>query len=417
MRAIATVGAVLLLGGCQLILGLEDPGPGGGDGDDDPIDAAASGPIRVTVYDFQTGSPQPDRAVFLHDAAGELLAETSTDGDGQAVFEDVAGGTVTIEGVSDRLHSWFGAEPGDSLVFGNADGIPEPVDATLTVTLPGPYDGATSYQLAYGCIREALDPDAPTTVPVEEPCSRQSQLDVMVAAFDAGQQLIAWNEQPLSLAAGDNPIEVVSWRTDLRTARFELTDAPEGAIDVAASGGAGPYTAGATVDLTPGGDAVVEYAYPAGIFYESHALSLLYEGGIAFLTVLGVHPDGYAIDLTTETLPPPREVALDDADPLRPRITWTTDRPPEAADFVFVQLGWTDADGVTVWTMVLPPDATEVQVPLLPASYPDGPSAASEYQNPIADLNGASYLDDYADARNGVGPQTVEYTVGSTMSF
>ena len=222
------------LAGCDALLGIEDPAIGGDAGGGDG--GGATGPIRVSVHDDQ-GAPQAGHPVFLHDPAGQLLADTETDADGFATFEDVAGGTVTAVDSFGGFRSWFGSKPGDDLAVGRPDPAPPVHDATVTVTLPGPHPGATHYEIAWGCIRNNVtDPSVPQTFSVVDDCASYPRLDLLALAFDVqAGDLVAFAQQWVDpLEDGNHVVEIFNWDTSFSTAQFTLENTPADISQVSA---------------------------------------------------------------------------------------------------------------------------------------------------------------------------------------
>ena len=311
---------------------------------------------------------------------------------------------------------------GDDVGVGRPDPAPPVHDATVTVTLPGPHPGATHYEIAWGCIRNNVtDPSVPQTFSVVDDCASYPRLDLLALAFDVqAGDLVAFAQQWVDpLEDGNHVVEIFNWDTSFSTAQFTLENTPADISQVSAVVDIGSWSEQGDATVSEGSGGTIAFEYPQTFQRQRHIVSSGFAdaGFTSHTWVSSSPPSNVNLDLTDGLIPHVVEVAVDAKDPLRPRVSWALAHEGAQADRVTVRLSWVSGGDTTSWSMVVPPDLTDVQVPALPGSIAGAPTAAVTYQTPSVELEAASYLDGYDDARNIIDVPSSVSTYTEAQSY
>jgi len=405
---LAVVATLTLTAGC-----------GGSSGDDTdatpPIDAPVAGPVTITV----TGANGPVAGIDVvwTDPEGAIVAHEATNSAGQATEDLFAGSAVTLasSGPSTRVTAtWLDLEPGDELTwsFGRPAGTQV---STLSLTLPGPRAGATSYRVTIGCAEfETTTPGAPVTGPIDDDCLGSDQtIDAVALALDATGQPVAY-DHATSVAVNSGGTTVVNldaWQTSYDVVTLDLTSAP---TDVTASGmdthlridgldfggpSVGGTTSGGTIQFLTG-------YWQGGIVDQLEYLVYLARGTQSAPAGMSILMDGRSDAPTTvsldgsQLLPTLTETSADD-NAGQPRISWTATGSFAGADAALVIASWRDA-GITHQAFVMaPPDvAPPITLPALPEALADYRSTVDAvFLDPTVIFADADFVADYRGFR------------------
>jgi hypothetical protein len=369
-----------------------DADPNAPDADPNAPDAQTTGPLTVTVYQ-ENGSPQSGVSVVFQKADGSVVQRLMTDGDGEASSTVDAGDQVTVARVtSNNTHEVFtfvGVKPGDHLHTGQPrTTLFDQSYGQLQVQLKA-FPGALSYRIDTGCPYSATpDPNLLAKVDLYAVChDPNGVVPVYATAYDELGRAIAYEVGSLggggvgSLSMGD------AWRTDFTTASFTVTDTPIESplyphvyLDTAPAPETWSFDPTLPVSPTAGenvnGTAVlpkqlgtgyiydVEQYYYAGVQTQYRLLSQRKSGAIA--ASLALDGDDLLPYITGRGL-------VGTGDPTRPKLTWTVAASLGGADGGIVQTSWYDGNAQVyhVWSLAVPPGATEVKLPALPDSLAD----------------------------------------------
>jgi hypothetical protein len=341
-----------------------------------PLDGSpppAAGGVTVTVLGNE--GPRSGVLVVFHDASGTVLETKTTGADGKASATGATPAMVSAllsRGTERNIVTWTGIEPGDDLSVNDFDFFSD--RGSYDVSLSGLFDGAASYFMRVGnCAPNGTPWDgvAARNIPLKTECVR-AQNAVLVGAFDGDENVVAHGfvknvaaptgGTPLAVSVGGfvAPTDVVVSQTNGSTdAAYypELTEVVGGVGYPSLGGSAGlPSTFRTATGFADAIQASVFASYAGGT-----ARSLTRR------IATPVPAGGFSFDFAT-AIPLVTAGTTDESDPRRPTLTWTTDAPITAADGGFVRfLKYLGGDVQLVWTLVVPPGATSVKAPALPA--------------------------------------------------
>jgi hypothetical protein len=139
-----------------------------------------------------------------------------------ATFAQRADGIVWIFTFTD-------VQPGREYVWNVATG--DTYVGDVSVTLPGPFPGATHYYYDIGCsLREVSDPSVPETGGIRSSCVSDpgDAIDVVATAWEQGGNLLAYGvvERVPIVRGGMVSVSVGAWQTDLVDVVLGVSNAP-----------------------------------------------------------------------------------------------------------------------------------------------------------------------------------------------
>jgi hypothetical protein len=336
-------------------------GPSGGD--------APSG-AGVTVRVTRAGLAASGIQVVFHDDAGAVLEVVTTGASGEATSTGVAPAMASAllggDGApSRRIVTWVGVKPGDVLLA--VDELDPTVVGHYDVSFE-PFAGAVSYAAASGACA-AGGAVSPISIPLSKQCLHVANSVLAIANDGAGTPLafaFAKGAPPPAPDGGTGAVALGAWLTPAPL-EVTVTNAPAGSLDaiVAEYSEGGTYL-GPTKSFT-GGTTTLQYA-PG--FAEALQPVLVHAGpagGVRSLIKRVAPSPTVAFDFAT-ALPALLTGTRNMADLKRPVLSWTAASPLSKSDGGDVILSWRDAQERPVsWTLVVPPTATTVKAPALPA--------------------------------------------------
>lgn len=389
--------------------------------------------VRVTHPDK---TPVENVHVIFHDKAGAVLDEKTTQNAGVVSAFVPAGSQVTVvlgTPTQPRLVTITDVEPGDNLLAIDTSPIENLANSKLvsvdSVT-PGAPVGTMFYEVSVGGCTSTTG-SFPTNISLIARCVGAGTVPIVVRAVNDGNSTEGFAYQknvnlldagvPDGAAADSGLLSVNvsgAWQdAAVGSQNVSATNAPDSGymtmtFSELVSGVALPQTAYPDMD---GGQADASFiAHPA------FADALQSETFIVGRVGTGVSYNGVAVregaslsgsrthDLS-QLLPKIDDAGIEDGGALRPIASWTSSASLAGADGAIVQMGWNEAiDGGYVygtWTFVVPPTATSVTPPVLPAAYQAyAPSATSYvYQPPVVTVVEASFIKDYSELRQLAG--------------
>jgi hypothetical protein len=360
--------------------------------------------------------------VLFHCPDGSLAGDVTTGAGGGATFNVVSGAMATVvflpeqptPGAASRLTTIQGLEPGD-VVMVTDDLVSDAVLASAM--LPGPFAGAQSYVVDFGCGAQASVPSAsvgsPAMASVDPGCfGWQGRMSLVARAVGA----LAYTgimDVPLTTPF----VTLGPWRTDVSAFALSVTNAPAATTEVDVT--AGITGNGAvfhlddpqTMPLAAGGGATFQFpsipqAFGDAVYFDLTLKVGTSSGGRS--STLGWHrqdptfPTGLAVDLTQTSLPVILNVVDQSTDPTRPDFTWQqVGAGAGTPDAIVVAMSF---DQNHTWRVLAPPTRAEVKLPELPASLAlTHPVAGSQVQTRIAAFE-ADWLSSYAQVKGEGAP-------------
>jgi hypothetical protein len=371
-------------------------------------DAPAGTPLTsVTVFD---GVAESGITVLFHDAEGALIGEAATNSEGTASGAIPAGGMITLvfgEDIARSMVTFTALQPGDAVLFG------APFDrrewlGDVAISLPGPQTGAGSYAVYNGCDLKSL-PDAATVANLyaDRWCSPGLMSSSLAVAFDAVGDAIA-HGYVTSVAPNTDaptPATTSAWSTLWETLQVEVRDIPAGtsSLEVFSEDLRGQiplyFTGDSTTTITPvvtlplarAGSPAVDglgvgvIAYGAG-------------GGRSGAYFASAEPPAAATKVISLAAALPWLSSLQvvaDGDG-RPSIRANTSGSLAGADGGTVFVTWAIGANFGEWLLVVPPGATDVRLPQLPASLADfAPQAGTTFSEYGIKFIDADFVPDY----------------------
>lgn len=404
------------------------PTEGGADGGADAD--AGSGAVVVTVQ--RSIGPAANVTVIFHDAVGVVLATTKTGADGKASFEATVPGMVSaLLGGGTRRHimTWLGVQAGDQLFASDLeDRTPK---GSYLATMQGDLSdaGATFRTASVG--RCASNPTASLTfdIPLYADCVKTLSSVLAYADSDGTPLRYAFKKSnaPPPPDGGAAPVALGPWVTPA-IVNVKPLNAPDAGqvfatLDDIAEGNAYSNQTGAGVNRF----GVAPFSV-APNFAEAQQATIRYSppvGGGASKVIVGkrVNAPQTQIDIDfAGALPALDSASLTATDIKRPKVDWHAVAPLTAAKGGMILLTWFDSrTDERSWSFVVPPSATAVTAPILPAeadawapqSATDA-SPGSSYAPPFVIFVDASVLPNAAAFRREAG-RVIPYTDPATV--
>jgi hypothetical protein len=388
-----------------------------------PVDVAPQ-PVTITVRGA-TG-PKAGVTVVFGDGAGAVLATESTDGTGHATHLVPAGSQVTaVFGTVDRprLVTIVGVEPGDALTAVEDD--PDDTFGQLSITsLPAGAPPAVSYDVIAGECGTGGFVTPPSSLYVYRYCQNRGKFPLLARAYDDGSKEIGFVAQKVNSLVPDGgvpdggvvPVAIAgTWSTTYTTNKIGVTNAPGNLFpELVFSEYAGgiPFWSTKYFDLPDGGPLTADFVGHVGFadFVQREAkVRLSTSAGVSGAAIATRAAAPTASDTVTfdlaQLLPRLTAATLEPTGAGRPTATWASTASLAGTDGALVQIHWyapNDGNGVYgSWTLVVPPTATSVQMPALPASVASfaPPADANLYSPPTVIFIDGSFVPGYAQLR------------------
>jgi len=384
--------------------------PGSPDAPVAPVDSAVpSGAVSLTVKG-NGGAPLNDVTVVFHDAAGAVIETKSTSGAGVAVSTGATPAMVSVllkGNVDWRIVTWTGVEAGDALAmnlvatFANA--------GAYDVSLSAVFDGATTYVARTGDCASSVPPwtgVGSKTLNLRAECVGAKN-GVVVQARDATSLLAyAFAKDVAAPGAAPVPVTVGAFAAPTPVA-VSLSNVPGDTngsfvnLDEIVGTVGFPNTNGDEEGSTTTFQTATGFAEAL----QGSAYVNLSEGSFQGMTRRVAAPaaaGALTFDFAT-ALPRITNPTTTTTDPKRPELAWTHASPQTKADGGLVQIQWAFADTQFSWTFVVPPTASTVKAPALPAVADEYFPAGASFNDPVVVYFDADVVPSYAVFRRQAG--------------
>jgi hypothetical protein len=399
--------------------------------DSSPI-GADTGTLSVTVVVTNASGPEPGVTVAFQDATGNVLSSELTGTAGTASSVALDGSQVTVVMGTPALPYLFtiqGVAPGDVLaVYDPSADVPYVLNRSqLTITsVPSAPSGTEDYALQTGGYYYGGIPTTegfPDTVTPYVGSVVGGEVSVLVTAVNPSGNSYTW-QKGIALSddgGGASAAFTGSWDASANNLAVTGANVPTFAQGFRSSESLSMVVNGVPYTQAYNGGFAQDdaglywpFTYPAG-FADSVQVednvanfgsNLVYVSAIASRSAPTAGDAGVTLDLS-QLLPPMTGASIDRTNPSQPIVTWSpTDAGALAgSDGVVIALAWGyDPSSPGSWTIVAPPTATQVQVPLLPASAgaftPDG---GTSFAFPTVAFVHATFLGSYPALRAQAG--------------
>jgi hypothetical protein len=351
-------------------------------------DAAALGVTMVVR--FGNRAPAPNIDVVFHEANGAVLAIAKTDADGVAssmvpgiaMVTALAGDPATDDlEAATILEVAAGDMVTHVLDYGYDPIVPPQQIGTIAPTYPpNAPSGTNGWKLAL--LDRYVTTASPTgqTVMVTTDSLRAGTtgtVDAIAFALQNGNALAYVSLPGIALAAsGTTNVDMsgMSWRTDFATFESVFTNMPAGtpaarptaSIDI--FGTMFELQAGGPIDVTPGATVSRQFQYARDLgTTRVHSVFDMFFGTVpsprSYLRYQKLGPVRSQDTMDASTLLPRfTSLLASETTTVRPRLTYTIEAAPTAADGGYAYFEWEDGQ----WQFLFPPDVTSMQVPELP---------------------------------------------------
>jgi len=335
-------------------------------------DAEPPKPAGVTVSVTRAGLPAAGISVVFHDAAGAVLQVVATGSDGKATSTGAAPAMASAllggSGAVTRRHvvTWVDVKAGD--VLSTIDFADPTVVAQYEVSFGSFADGgAVAYNAGSGTCGGSGD--SPIAIPLSRGCLNATSSVLGIALDVASDPIAVAYKKGIAAPSTDGGVGAVTlgpWLTP-STLTVTVTNAPAGSIDALV----GEFSEGATylsrTRSFVGGETTLAFAPGFAEALEPAVLAVNATGGGTRALIKRIPPGpAVAFDFAT-ALPAILTGTNDWSNVARPVIAWTSASPLSGSDGGHVTLGWTDQGHEGGWTFIVPPSATSVKAPALPA--------------------------------------------------
>lgn len=343
-----------------------------------PDSGAPPASSTVTVTVLGEDGPRAGVLVVFHDASGAVLETRSTGADGKAAS---AGATPAMasalleRSTARNIVTWTAIEAGDELTVNDFEFFTQ--RGTYDVSLTAPFDGAVRYNARVAhceTFGNAWDGVEARNLPVNASCVRAQNAilvdalsadDVLAHAF--AKNVAAPGAAALAVTVGGfvAPTDVVLSRTNVPAGMLSSAELKEIV-------GGGGYSSFGVGDGEGEGDGSQTFRAATGFADAMQGAAYARSAGGQALVLsrrVSVPPpaDSFAFDFAG-ALPSITDATTGMTDPRRPDIAWTSAAPLTSADGGFVRfMLYLGGDSQLTWTMVVPPGATSVKGPALPA--------------------------------------------------
>jgi hypothetical protein len=402
----------------------------GGDPPSTSPDASAkpdadAGLALVTVrVRNSTNMPLAGASVLFSDAAGATLGTVTSDANGTAAYPAPSGSQVTVGfggELAPRLLTITAVEPGDDLVALD----PEHAEANVPLTFDGPPpnapDGAGNYIFGVGrCLFSSSR--FPFTVTVSRFCAR---LDVPLTIYVEARNAVGplgWTvarDVSFVLDGGTQPVLAFDpWSSTFTRQTVTATNTGDAGTRLiirnqATANGqlVASYSGEQTNPPITGNDRTATFtSAPVGDGRQASVVGYEFAGsgvrlvGSATRTAVATLDGGLSLEFG-DRLPQISASGIDAGVQGRPFVSWTSTGSLAGADGTYVVLSWSEprdaGRAVGRWTLLVPPTASSVLPPVLPAGFRGAPSTVPSFQDvPAVASVEASFLAGYAQLRS-----------------
>lgn len=366
-------------------------GPGGMAGSGGSGASGGSGPVaQVTVFAYRSDlEPDPGMLVAANDASGAVVATAWTGADGTADIAVPIGGLVAMyppEQDHARFMQGIIDPPDGSTIsfFSYADYPPLPQETQYAVTATG-YPGSTATLEVRTCwtrTTEAADPGGTTNILADDDNCSQSwftdQNTVLVIAYDAGDQPLAWgradvNANPGNVVPVSIQVDQPSFVTFTNTIAPIVPEAGGVSLLLSSSGEHPPYFQIWDSITSPSASEAWSLTVPDTPIPFTSWERVTIDDGVHRRTfqrsrLYDTLPGSSTFDPTT--LAPVYLDPIDASDPEHPVLSWTVG-PGATGDALSLHMGIHVAGGMPNFTLYGPTDlAPPFRLPDIPSETP-----------------------------------------------
>lgn len=347
----------------------------------DAADAAPTAPVTVVV-ERGTGFAANVTVVF-HDATGAVLETKKTGADGKATSSGAVPAMATVllgGGTHKHILTWTKVSSGDELRARDLEG--STFVGKYLVNTVGPFDGANAYRAYVGTCQ-----GFPNAVPNQlevfmyQECLRTT--NAALATAQAGPTLLAYSFKKGNAAlppdGGSASVALGAWAApvglDVKVVNKPANGQSQGVLQAVADGNIFENDTAAL-----GGEITVDTAsfQVAAGFADAYQAAVRYipsaTTGASRLVVgkrVAAPQTTITVDMAT-ALPIIDTASVDGTSPKRPKVVWHALAPLTATKGGSVMLDWNDGrDETNGWTFIVPPEATSLTAPALPAEAND----------------------------------------------
>ena len=406
------------LAACGKVKTFADAGDNGPDAAATPDagpDANPRGTVHVTVIDNNgTGAPVVNAPVVFFDPDGTMVADVTTDGNGQAQADILPGANATAIWTVDATHhqmgTIFGLKPGDDVTLG-IRGQDSSAAGSFTVTGVPSYSGATTYTVYGPCGSANVGAGAPVaTLSLRLDCKDVTD-EVVVVAYDANNNpLASINQTGITFTSGGSVSVAGKVYATIRQFNASYTAIPASVAsidlgrDTAVAYGWAAYasqqTSGATLNLS------MKAPVSRDAWIDNQFADSMGDGNQEIRQKIAGNSFTYGMDVGNQLLPWFHSVTFDPATAL---MSWDGTAAP-SADFFLGEVEYlrTDAQQNTstfIWIFFAPPGIPNARMPSLPIDVGDVMPKAGDAIGFAACANfDADTIDGYDEIRSTVFP-------------
>lgn len=327
-------------------------------------DAAAAGQVTVRISD--RSGPRASVRVVFHDASGAVLETKLTGADGKATSSGALpamASALVARGTDRDIVTWTGLEAGDELALREL--VPGSLLGQYDVTLPGPFGGATSYDVRAGDC-SAFTEGTSALLDLYPGCVSQQGAVLARASDLAGATLAHAFKKGATYPTDGGALAVAmgAWQTPTNVTVNATGLGPSGAdaelVEIA--DGIGFRSFEQTLE-----ESSTAFATATG-FSDAHQASLLLypQPGAKQIVARRAAPAATIALDAAQALPPITATAISGGSARRPVLTWTSSSTA-AADGGLVRVRFFGPQDASYhWTFVIPPGATTVTAPAMP---------------------------------------------------
>ncbi|MDF2691859.1 MAG: hypothetical protein K0S65_242 [Labilithrix sp.] len=390
-------------------------------------DTTPPGPPKVTVSISTPTGPRANVLVVFHDAAGAVLETKTTGADGKAsstgALPSMASALLSSE-FERGIVTWTGLENGDELVLRDSDPSENRI-GRVNVTLGSAFDGASQYDLSASGCGGNIDQGTTGEINLYSTCAR-SPSAVLATALTPNRQVLAHafkKNNALVTDGGGVDVTTGAWKAP-GNLTINISNIPDqtyaGAELLEIADGHG-YRNNGDIGLENGTVSYITADGFADAVQANVSLSPPSLGSKLVIAKRTAPAATIAID-AAQALPAITSSTLSGANSQRPVISWS---PATAGtDGGLVRVRFLSAeDRFSTWTFVVPPGATTVTAPALPAEAANfvpmlNDAGADEvFEEPEILFLEADVLPSYALFRSQQGALIDPYTSFYDLSF
>lgn len=384
-----------------------------GDASPDATTDAEPPATDVTVHVTNGKGPAANVTIVYHDASGAVIGTSKTDATGTAKSTGATPAQVTAllgRGSAKNLLTWTSVAAGDELFANDVDGGEEAAP-NLDVTLPGPYANAYLYTAQIGTCTGSSGQSGSVQLYLYGDCAKAKNAVLATALGDGLPLAFAFKKGvELPTDGGVATTTVGAWAAP-STFTIAASHAP---VDTYVDGWLAQIADGSSLpsDVRGLGEDPTTFHFASAFADGLQPAAFVQEGRsvVSLVERVATSATSASFDFAT-ALPKITEANVDATDALHPNLTWTAAAPLTASNGGFVTVSFYDGrDASMTWSFVVPPSATSVKAPSLPAEADDwapraadGGSDASSFSDPEVLFVESGVIADYKFFRREAG--------------